>query len=416
MAIGDWRFTRWATGVLLLWALTVQAFAQQSSPSAPAEPPPPREDTRTQYPPFLANSYFSVNVGSLFYAFAQRQLEPGFLAGSTAAPHAAARVALFGHELTPAVSVEVTYMRPVRFVTYRNINGDEQAHHVWTGFGGAAVKGRAPIAGRTSIYGEAGLGIASRHGFTRDGAPIVRDATYASLLLGAGVEYHLSSTRDLTAGATFLPSNARNHGSRAVMVDGGFRYTMRPLPQARVDANRQGGFLFREHLFQIEYSTGFGYAINTFLSTKVPVFWEGNVRVDRGVAIHYDRNVFHTRRIFALDLGTSVSVWRSRINGQGFGTVSVYPLLRFTPVRTKPADVYFCYSLAGPTYMSARTLDGRDLGSRFTFQDFMGAGAFIGRDKRTTVGVKINHYSNGNLFSEHAALIVPVTFTVGRAF
>jgi hypothetical protein len=416
MASGDSRLRRWAAACLLLWALSAQALAQQSSPSAPAEPPAAREDTRTQYPPFLANSYFGVNVGSLFYAFTQRQLEPGFHAGSIAAPHAAARVALFGHELTPAVSVEVTYMRPVRFVTYRNINGDEEAHHVWTGFGGAAVKGRAPIAGRTSIYGEAGLGIASRHGFARGAAPVVRDATYASLLLGAGVEYHLSPTRDFTAGVTFLPSNARHHGSRAVMVDGGFRYTMRPLPPERVEANRQGGFLFREHLVQIEYSTGFGYAINTFLSAKVPVFWEGNVRVDRGAAVHYDRNVFHTRKVFALDLGTSGSVWRSRNNRQRFATVSVYPLFRFTPVRTKSADIYFCYSLAGPTYTSARVLDGRDLGSRFTFQDFMGAGAFIGRDKRTTVGVKINHYSNGNLFSENAGVMVPVTFTVGRAF
>jgi hypothetical protein len=415
MASGDRRLEIAAVFLLLFCALNARTFGQPPQ-STPADGTPPREDTRTQYPPFLANSYVSVNAGALLHPLSRRQLEPGFDAGSIAAPRAAARVALLGHEVTPWLAVQLTYMRPVRFATYSDINGDGNAHHVWSGYGGATVKGRAPIAGRTSIYGEAGLAIASRHGFTRDAAPVVRDATYAALLLGAGVEYRLSPARDLTAGVTYLPSNARNSGSRAIMLDGGFRYTMRPLRPDRVEANRRSGFVVHEHLLQIEYTTGFGYTIDTFLATRVPVFWEGRVKVDRGVAVHYQRNVFHTRKLFALDLGTSASEWRSREGRQTFVTLSAYPLFRFTPVRTTLADVYVCYSLAGPTYMSARMLDGRDLGSRFTFQDFMGAGVFVGRDKRATVGVKINHYSNGNLFSENAAVTVPVTFAIGWAF
>src|SRR5262249_18711487 len=90
-----------------------------------------------------------------------------------------------------------------------------------------------------------------------------------------------------------------------------------------------------------------------------------------------------------------------------------YPLFRFTPFRTRRADAYFCYSLAGPTFISSRALDGRDLGSRFTFQDYLGAGVFLGSAKRIVVGVKINHYSNGNIFPEDAGVMVPVTFTVG---
>src|SRR5260370_35524005 len=112
MASGDWRWKTGAAASLLVCGMSAQALAHQSSPSAPAQTPPPREDARTQYPPWLANSYFSVNAGSRFYAFSQQQLEPGFHAGSIAAPHAAARVALFGPRLTRSVSAEGTYLRP----------------------------------------------------------------------------------------------------------------------------------------------------------------------------------------------------------------------------------------------------------------------------------------------------------------
>jgi Lipid A 3-O-deacylase (PagL) len=146
------------------------------------------------------------------------------------------------------------------------------------------------------------------------------------------------------------------------------------------------------------------------------VFWGGNVKVDRGLAVHYDRNVFHTRKVFALDLGASVSSWRSRTDRNAFFTISAYPLFRFTLVRTKPADVYVCYSLAGPTYISRLTLDRLDTGTHFTFQDFMGAGVFLGRERTMSIGVKINHYSNGNIFTENAGVKIPVTLALGYSF
>jgi hypothetical protein len=148
----------------------------------------------------------------------------------------------------------------------------------------------------------------------------------------------------------------------------------------------------------------------------VPIFWKGDVQVDRGVAVHYDRMVFHTRSVFAIAAGTSVSIWRTRADAADFYTLSVYPRFVFVPMRTRMVDAYFCYSLAGPTFISARTLDGRDLGSQFTFQDFLGGGVVLGAAKRATIGVKINHYSNGNIFPENAGVMVPVTFTVGWAF
>jgi len=374
------------------------------------------EDTRTQFPALLANSYFSVNVGAIDYPFSEAQLQPGFHTGSIVVPHVAARIALFGHEFTRYLSVQGTYMRPVRYVAYRDVNGDQSTHHVWMHFGGVTMKVRAPVANRVSVFGEGGLGITSRSGFESGTAPVVRDTHYAAPLAGGGVEYHLSPAWDLTAGLLYSAGRSRDAQPRTIFTSGGFRYTMRPLSQERVDANREGGAIFPVNVVQVELSTGYGYGVNRFVSRQVPVFWFGNVNVDRGVAAHYTRNVFHSRRLFALDVGTSVSGWRSQGERNRFYTLSIYPLLRFTFLRTGLADVYAVYSLAGPTYISQELIDGRDTGNHFTFQDFMGAGMFVGRKRNVTLGVKINHYSNGNIFTENAGLKIPITATAGVTF
>jgi hypothetical protein len=375
-----------------------------------------QDDARAQYPALLRNSYFSVNVGFVDYAFSDRQLEPGFRAASIRVPHVAARVAVFGHEFGRYLSLQATYMRPVQFVAYTNVNGDGAGHNVWAAYGGVTLKSVLPVTTRASMYAEGGLGITSRHGFGDGASPIVRDAHYASALLGAGMEYRVSPTWDLTTGATYSPSSARQNEPGTLLLSGGFRYTMRALTPEQVRANSRPDVVFPANVVEIEYSTGSGYAVNTFVSKTVPVFWNGDVKVDRGLALHYDRNVFHTGRVFALDLGTSASTWRSRSNHDRFFTLSVFPLLRFTLLRRKPADVFAAYSLAGPTYISKSIVDGQDTGSRFTFQDFLEAGAFVGVHRRTKVTVKINHYSNGNLLTQNAGLKIPLTFGVGWTF
>jgi hypothetical protein len=146
------------------------------------------------------------------------------------------------------------------------------------------------------------------------------------------------------------------------------------------------------------------------------VFWGGNVETKRGVTIDYTRNVFHTRSRFAFDLGASGSYWTSNGDEEIFRTLSVYPLLRFFLVRTRPADMYFNYSLAGPTYISRTIIDASDTGARFTFQDFIGWGMFLGRNRRVNVEIGIKHYSNGNMFTRNASIKVPVTLSLGYTF
>jgi hypothetical protein len=260
------------------------------------------------------------------------------------------------------------------------------------------------------------MGITSRHGFEMADRPVVRDAHYVSPVVGGGIDYRVSRGWDLTAGMLFTPGKDSVAQPHTIVATGGFRYTMRPLPAEKVEQNRSGGYLFPANLVQVEYSTGYGYGVNTFVSRKIPVFWGGNVRVDRGIAVHYDRNVFHTKKVFALDFGASVSSWRSQTDRQVFSTLSAYPLLRFFFLRMRPADIYAVYSLAGPTYISQSVIDGRNTGNHFTFQDFMGLGAYIGQRRNMSLGIKINHYSNGNILTQNAGIRIPITFNVGYAF
>jgi hypothetical protein len=390
------------------------AFLLCAAASAIAQP---SEDTRTQYPRLLQNSFISINVGAIDQPFSQAQLEPGFHAASIEVPRVDVRVMLIGHEFNRLISAQASYMRPLNYVRYANVEpGDVDRHHVRVNFGAVTLKARLPVARRWSAYGEGGLGFTSRTGFNLGDTPVVTDAHYASLLLGGGAEYHLTPSWDLTEGVTFSPGRDEVRQPHTIFFSSGFRYTVRPLPADRVDANRDAGVIFPRHVVQVEYSSGTGYEVNDFVSRKVPIFWGGHAKVDFGIAPHYERNVFHTRRVFALDVGASAGFYKTRQNNDRFVTLSVYPLFRFTFLRARLADMYFVYSLAGPTYISKVILDDLNTGRHFTFQDFMGIGWFAGANRNLNLGVKINHYSNGNIFTQNAGVKIPLTFSVGYAF
>lgn len=402
----------------LVACLGTVVSAQQGATPSDSSTNADEGDARAQYPPFLSNSYFSLNVGSISYPFSRRQLEPGYQAESVDVPHVAVRAILFGHHFGKYLSAQASYIRPVKYVVYKNVNEHRTSHFVWMHFGSLTLQSRAPVNRRLSIYGEGGLGITNRSGFEIDDAPVVKNAHFASVLLGAGLEYHASATWDLVSGITYVPPSSKDSQPRTTFVSAGFRYNMRPLPAERVEETRASAFIFPENLIQVGYATNaFGYRVNNLLSRTVPIFWGGRVEVERGiVSVQYQRNVFHTKKVFAFDLGASLSRWRSRQNREKFYTVAAYPLLRFTVLRTEPADLYVSYSVAGPSYISREVIDDRDTGRHFTFQDFMGMGVFMGRSKRINLEININHYSNGNILSENAGVKIPLAFKLGYAF
>jgi opacity protein-like surface antigen len=395
------------TGALIVCVATCASAQQETS-----------DDTRTQYPAFLTNSYFAINVGRMGNLFSWDQLQPGFQAGSVDIPRLAVRVDLLGHHFSKHVAAQITYMRPARFVTYHDLNGDAaSSYQVSTAFAGLTLVGDVPLTARVSAYGEGGLGITSRSGVAIKTTTVIESAHYAAGLLGAGLAYHATPNTDLTLGATYSPGRKSFSQPSTRLFTAGIRYQMRPLPDATVEANRLAGYDFPENIVRLGYTTNLpGYGVNNFFSGPVPIFWGGNVETMSGYTLDYERNVFHTRKRFAFDLGASASYWTSNANQEIFRTLSVYPLFRFFLARTQPADLYFSYSLAGPTFLSRTVIDGRDTGERFTFQDFIGVGAFFGKTRRLNAEIGIKHYSNGNIFTTNASIKIPLTLTLGLTF
>ena len=165
------------------------------------------------------------------------------------------------------------------------------------------------------------------------------------------------------------------------------------------------------------YSTdAAGFEVNHIVSGVVPIFWGGLAQVKHGVAVRYQRNLFHTRKVFSFDVGASVSYWKSRADRATFYTASLFPEFRFAPFRMRGADLYFNYSLLGPTSISRVSIDGNDTGRHFTFQDFMGMGVYVGKDRHFNAEIHIGHYSNGNIFPQNAGVSIPLTFDLGYAF
>ena len=415
-----------ALTAIVLASTVAMASAQEpaaaaQAPAAAAQEPGPDDagakDTRTQYPAFLANSYFALNVGSIRYIFSDDQLAPGFHAQSIDTPHLGARVDLFGHHITEHLSAQVTYMRPAQFVAYNNVNGDGVVRQVTTAYGGFTLVWDVPLTQKVSGYLEGGLGVTSRSGFAINGKTVLQDAHFAAGLVGAGLAIHATPEIDLLFGATYSPGRKSFDQPSTRLYTSGLRLNMKPLPAAIVERNRRDGYIFPANVLRLGYTTNLGgYSLNTFFSETLPIFWGGKVETRRGFTADYQRNVFHTRNRFAFDLGVSASYWKSDANREIFRTVSFYPLFRFFLGRTDAADLYICYSLAGPSFISTTQIDGREIGEQFTFQDFMGFGTFFGKGRHFNAELGIKHFSNGNIFTRNASIKIPLTMTLGLAF
>ena len=309
-------------------------------------------------------------------------------------------------------------MRPVDWVEYRNINGDETSHSVWMNLAGISAKAQTPKWKRFSIYGELGFSVITRRGFEINNEVVMSDACYGSLSAGAGLQYHLNNKWALMLNAVYSPENTSQKQPYTVFYSAAFTYTMRPIPEEKVKRNEEAGFHFPKNILQLGYTTNaLGYGVNNAVSKgPIPIFWGGEVRIKEGISVNYQHNIFHARKVFSFDWGVNASYWISEKNEDKFYTLSLFPLLRFTVIRSKTADVYFNYSVAGPSYISSIITDGQNTGRHFTFQDFMGMGAFIGSHKNLNAEIRIMHYSNGNIFPENVGYMIPLTFNVGYCF
>src|SRR6202020_25551 len=113
--------------------------------------------------------------------------QPGFHAQSVQLPRLGVGFLLFGHEFNKYFSAQFTETPPVTWVQYRNVNGDQATSLVRVNIGGLTGKARLPLNKKWSLFGEGGLGIVTREGFSVGGSPAIANAVDATLLLGSGV-------------------------------------------------------------------------------------------------------------------------------------------------------------------------------------------------------------------------------------
>lgn len=373
---------------------------------------------RGQYSPAMKNTFFGVNIGSINYPFSTRQLQPGNTVGSVKVPHTAVRLVLAGHEFNKNLSAQITYMRPVKWVEYRNVNNTNQTLTVWMNVAGLTVAGKLPLSKKLTLYTEAGLGLIMRRGFNMNNQPVVKSASYATGLFGANLQYKFNHKWDFQIGTTYSPANDAELQPATTFHSAGFHYTLRELTQERVDLVKKAGYHFPKQIFSVAYaSNAIGYGVNNFVSKGViPIFWGGEVRARHGLLLNYQHNLFHSRKVFSLDWGLQAGFWKTDRDGTNFFTLSAYPMMRFHTIRSKKTDFYLEYSVAGPSFISKVKMDGLDTGEKFTFYDQMGMGIFTGKDKNLNLGLRIAHFSNGNLFPNNDGVMVPLTFSLGYSF
>ena len=390
--------------------LLVTAVLMLTIFSASAQP----GERRIQYPFGLKNAYFGINIGYINYPFSSAQLEPGFSVEKVVIPHIAPRITLYGYQFSKYLSAQITYMRPVDWVTYNNINGDKVTHSVWMNVGGLTLATQLPLGKKFSLFAEAGLGIVTRKGFEIDYKPVVKNATYATGLFGGALQFHLNRKWDLQLNATWSPADAKNKQPATTFYSFGFNYRMKELSKEKVASNIKSGYYFAKHFLQASFTTNaFHYGANDLFSKTLPLFWGGAAHLKQGFSVNYQRNIFHARKVFSLDWAAGIGYWRSRNNNDKFLTLSVYPVLRFTAFRSPKTDLFFEYTVAGPTYISKTLIDKETTGRHFTFYDAMGIGMFTGKKKNLNAGIRIAHFSNGNIFPQNNGVKVPLTFSFG---
>jgi hypothetical protein len=372
-------------------------------------------DNRVQYPPGLKNAYFGVNVGAINYNFSSEQLEAGYTVESVKVPPAAVRIMLYGYQFNQYLSAQISYMRPVSWVEYRNVNGDGSSHSVWMNVAGLTFSSNLPLSKRFSLHAETGLGIITRKGFRVNNNQVVRNANYATILSGASLHYHVGKKWDLELTGTWSPTHKRVKQPETVFVGAGFRYKLIEFPKEKLAKYQRESRLFPRNIWTMSYTSNIlGYGVNDFASKgAIPFFWGGEAHIKQGISFSFQRNIFHTRKVFAFDWGASAGWWQSRDNDDQFFTLSVFPVLRFHAIRAQPLDVYFEYAVAGPTFISRPLIDDKQTGKKFTFYDFMGIGVFAGKKRNINLGLRIAHFSNGNIFPDNDGVKIPLTLNVG---
>jgi lipid A 3-O-deacylase PagL len=377
----------------------------------------------SQLSPFLANTYFNVNFGLINYPFSNDNLLNGYTSNNIKKSKFSARI-LLGYKFREDFAVQFGVMRPASWVKYADINGQQIDRSVWINIWSLSFKKDFKLFRNTSIYGELGVGNFSRKGFDVANDVVYRDAHYATIVLGGGLRHPLNDKWDLLLNATYIPKNNKQNQPYVFQTSIGMQYNLKQIPLKKAEIFiKKKKYFFPKCFIQFGYaSSNAGFFLNNFFSGNIkvkdsklglPIFWHGDSKISDAFSFSYQKTAFRTEKYFSLDWGVSLTAFKTIKTDTKAFAISIFPVLRFYVLRQKDFDMYLNYSVIGPTILSKANFDGLETGPSLTYQDFMGWGMFIGKNRKLNLEFKIMHYSNGNFFPNNAGIDAPLMFNVG---
>jgi hypothetical protein len=368
---------------------------------------------------FLHNSYLGISVGKGFYGFGDDELKEPHTAQGVSSDLASGSV-FSGHYFNKHLAFNLGYIRPFEWIKYNKLDNKDVSGSVRITLFTFTLRPTLNISRKLSVNGQVGPGYLTRNGLERDGETFIEDGGFLTFVTGGGLSYRL--TKSFYADADVIYSFPRDSEKQPGLfyASVGVHYLVqRKSNDEKRDKPKDEKYKFPFRLIEIGgFSRDLFYnePHKYFHPPNIPIFWIGDVKLEKGTYVMYEHNVYHTRRWFSFDLGASAGFWESHLKKESFSTCSVYGAIKIWLLRGNMFDLYVTYSAAGPTYISRHVIDDIDTGRHFTFQDFMGIGVFLGRDRRFNINSKIMHFSNGNIFPENTGVAVPSTIAVGYSF
>ncbi len=373
---------------------------------------------RTQLPEFFQNSYIGFSAGYADFGFTDANLESNLHSTSIQKDRISLKVYL-GHYFNPYLALQLSLMRPINWVKYKGIYSPDSSNPVWPNILSLTLRPTWPMYDKFMLYSEIGGSFISRTGFNGpDGSPGVKSAGIFTPLTGAGMVYRFTPNWHLDAGVNVAWSNKSANQPSTLYTALGLYYLWNPSSTASTKANALP-YYFPLNVLEFGFfdRQWFDWDPTKIISNAhFPLFFNGKIKTHNGYFLMYERNFYHTKRWISLDWGVSIGSYSSSINKDKFYTFSVFPAIRLWPLHSSYIDLYLTASLAGPSYISRNVIDRRNTGGNFTFQDYLGVGAFLGKSKHFNVNLKLMHYSNGNLLSHNPGLETPLILNIGYAW
>ncbi|RCS27860.1 acyloxyacyl hydrolase [Polaribacter sp. WD7] len=382
----------------------------------------------TQLSDFLSKSYYSVNLGGIFYPFSNDNLKKEFATETFSKNAFSGRIIFLGYKIKPNLAIQFGVIRPASWFKYDNINNIGYDRSVWINAWSLSLKKNLYLSNKLSFYVEAGPVNVSRIGFEINNEEIYSSTRFFSLLYGVGLNYKFSKKWRLALNSTFIPKSDKENQPAISQFSLGFEYHLqKKSDDEAIEIAKKQEHYFPKSILQIGYGTNkIGYGVNRFLSMNttignfesfgIPVFWLGKLKTTNSFSVTYQKTAYRSKKHFSLDWGVSATAFQTEASNDAIYAFSIFPVLRFYLLRKKNFDMYTNYSIIGPTYLTKSNIDGINTGPKITYQDKIGLGFFLGKQRKYNFEMRIMHYSNGNIFTNNAGIAVPIQFTFGKTF